>query len=71
MTAHSTDHPAGTPWRKSSYSSPAGNCVEVRATAGGDIEVRDSKNRDAPSLTFTSTNWNAFVSHAKEREFDV
>jgi Domain of unknown function (DUF397) len=53
-------------WRKSSYSSSnGGNCVEVAKTSHV-IAVRDSKNPgDAAALTFTRSNWRAFINHAK------
>jgi len=48
-------------WRKSSYSSANGACVEV-ADLHGAIAVRDSKDPAGPKLTFTPADWRAFVS---------
>ncbi|NUL03143.1 DUF397 domain-containing protein [Streptomyces lunaelactis] len=53
-------------WFKSSYSgSGGGDCVEV-AAAHGTVRVRDSKNREVRSLSFTAAGWEAFVSFATE-----
>ncbi|HEU4425812.1 MAG TPA: DUF397 domain-containing protein [Pilimelia sp.] len=59
-----------TPWRKSTSSGgDGGACVEVRRNDGA-IQVRDSKNRSGPVLTFTLAEWRAFVAGAKAGEFD-
>ena len=34
------------------------------------IAVRDSKNPTGPALIFTAAEWDAFVSGAKDGEFD-
>ena len=58
-------------WRKSTRSGPnCDNCVEVRLN-GETIEVRDSKNPQGGTLSFTSAEWDAFVSGAKDDEFDL
>jgi Domain of unknown function (DUF397) len=36
-------------WRKSSYSSQSGNCVEVARNLSGLVAVRDSKHPDGAS----------------------
>ena len=50
-----------TTWRKSTYSADNnGNCVEV----GGDgpaVMVRDTKDRDSVTLTFSAAAWAAFT----------
>jgi uncharacterized protein DUF397 len=48
-------------WRKSSYSSQDGNCVEVAINQSGAITVRDSKNPDGPKLLVSPAAWRAFV----------
>jgi len=54
-------------WFKSSYSgSGGGNCVEV-ATPPGTVHVRDSKDAQGPTLTFSATGWAAFVSYTKQQ----
>jgi hypothetical protein len=48
-------------WRKSSYSSQDGNCVEVARNLPGVVSVRDSKNPDGPKLLVSPADWRAFV----------
>ncbi len=65
-------------WRKSSYSSANGGaCVEVTVQPGSKegsdhvIIMRDSKNPDGPTLTFTPAEWDAFVAGVQDGEFDL
>ncbi len=63
-------------WRTSSRSGGSGQCVEVATnlvdTAGETVVlVRDSKNPNAGTLAFTPGEWQAFVSSAKDGEFDL
>jgi uncharacterized protein DUF397 len=51
-------------WRKSSYSSANGACVEV-AHLPEAIAVRDSKDPAGRKLIFTRQAWAAFVESAK------
>ncbi|MEE4543331.1 DUF397 domain-containing protein [Streptomyces sp. V4-01] len=52
-------------WRKSSYSGDSGdNCVEVAAHAAS-VHVRDSKDRQGPSLAFDAQEWAHFVTFAR------
>jgi Domain of unknown function (DUF397) len=57
-------------WHKSSRSSGNGNCVEV-AIVDDAVAVRDTKDRSGPVLVFTAAEWSAFVSGAKDGEFDL
>jgi Domain of unknown function (DUF397) len=50
-----------TPWRKSSYSNSGANCVEIARTRGGKVAVRDSKNPGGGALTFSRSEWRAFL----------
>jgi hypothetical protein len=61
-------HSAG-PWRKSSYSTYNGNCVEVAVFASGEVGVRDSKDRLAGrALTFTPADWSRFLNVVRSDE---
>jgi len=52
-------------WRKSSYSTAQGNCIEV-ADNSGHILVRDSKQNDAgPMLGFSADAWRRFAVQVK------
>ncbi|MFE4371233.1 DUF397 domain-containing protein [Streptomyces sp. NPDC056835] len=57
------------PYRTSSHSGQNNNCVEVAPTANGGRSVRDSKDRTRPSLHFTATQWQSFLTGAKDGEF--
>jgi len=56
-------------WTKSTRSNSGGNCVEVRQSQNGNIQVRDSKNPNGPVLAFTSTEWTAFIGDTKQGSF--
>ncbi|MFI7550482.1 DUF397 domain-containing protein [Micromonospora sediminimaris] len=52
-------------WRTATRSSNnGGNCVEVADNLPGRVLVRDSKDRNGGTLTFTPTAWRAFVTTA-------
>jgi len=60
-------------WRKSSWSANNGNCVEAAGLGEGRLAVRDSKNpgSGAPTLNFTSRQWQAFLRKVKDGRFDI
>ena len=59
-------------WRKSTWSSGDGNCVEVAITSDGTVGVRDSKQHGrGPVLSFTSAEWEAFLGGVRDGEFDL
>ena len=48
-------------WRVATYTGSSGDCVEVGDTDHA-ILVRDTKDRDGGTLTFTTTTWQVFTS---------
>jgi hypothetical protein len=64
-------------WRKASYSSSSGNCVEVAPIQGAvdlvmadnAVAVRDSKNPDGPKLIFPPQAWRQFAAELKSGRF--
>lgn len=61
---------SGLSWRKSKRSGALGNCVELAKLPCGDIAVRNSRHPDGPALIYTREEIAAFVSGAKDGEFD-
>jgi hypothetical protein len=58
-------------WRKSSASGgDAGQCVEVAFTEAG-VLVRHSRNPTGPMLTFTQSEWQAFLTGTHNGEFNL
>ncbi len=57
-------------WCKSTRSGANGNCVEV-AQLPNAVAVRDSKHPTGPALVFAPDEWVAFISAAKDGEFDL
>jgi hypothetical protein len=60
----------GVIWRKSRYSNPTGNCVEVAELAEGRIAVRNSRHPDGPALLYTGAGMAAFIQGVKGDESD-
>ncbi|MFI9588924.1 DUF397 domain-containing protein [Nonomuraea sp. NPDC052265] len=52
-------------WRASSRCNN-GDCVEVAYFSHDSIGVRDNKNPNSPVLTFSATEWNAFIGRIRE-----
>ncbi|MFY1636283.1 DUF397 domain-containing protein [Solwaraspora sp. WMMB335] len=58
--------PDGLQWHKSSRSTnTGGNCVEVSGSLPGRVLVRDSKDRDGGTLTFSPTAWTTFLTYTR------
>ena len=55
-------------WRKSSYSSANGQCVEVAFTNEA-VAMRDSKDPDGSALFFAPEEFGAFVRSVTNGEF--
>ncbi|TNH26824.1 DUF397 domain-containing protein [Micromonospora orduensis] len=54
-------------WRKSTKSGGnGGNCVEVADNLPGVVLVRDTKDRDGATLTFSPQSWGSFVAMARD-----
>lgn len=63
---------SGTTWRKSTFCNGATACVEVAPLPDGSVGVRDSKlGDDSPLLSFTPTEWVAFIAGVRAGEFDL
>jgi hypothetical protein len=52
-------------WRKSSYSTDQGNCVEVARNLPRVVAVRDSKDPDGPKLVLSPPDWRNFTASVK------
>ncbi|PSK89404.1 uncharacterized protein DUF397 [Murinocardiopsis flavida] len=52
------------PFRTSSYSSAADNCVEMADGRRG-VAIRDTKNRELGALFFGAGEWRAFIDAAR------
>lgn len=57
-------------FRRSSFCTDGGSCVEVRIGVDG-ISVRDSKDDAATPLHFDAAEWSAFLKGVKNGEFDI
>ena len=57
-------------WRKSGASGSNGDCVEVAFTQTG-VLVRHSRNPTGPVLTFTHSEWRAFLTGTHNGEFNL
>ncbi|GAB3942980.1 DUF397 domain-containing protein [Micromonospora vulcania] len=56
-------------WRKSTRSGTSGgNCVEVADNLTGVVLVRDTKDRDGGTLSFSPASWRGFVAMAKNAD---
>lgn len=56
-------------WRKSSRSGSEGACVEVRRVPSS-VQVRDTKDRTGPVLSFPTDAWQGFIAAVHDGEFE-
>ncbi|WP_216893119.1 DUF397 domain-containing protein [Nocardia alni] len=57
-------------WRKSSYSGPHGNCVELAGLSRDHIAMRNSRDPDGPVLSCTRAEFAALVRDIKDGGLD-
>lgn len=62
--------PSELSWRKSTFSNPSGNCVEVAELASGLVAMRNSRDPLGSVLVYTRPEIDAFLRGAKSGEFD-
>ncbi|SFP51455.1 protein of unknown function [Amycolatopsis arida] len=53
-------------WRTSSHSGENGACVEVALNVEP-VRVRDTKDRDGGTQTYSRPAWHAFLTHLRTR----
>lgn len=56
-------------WRKSTYCTDQGMCVEVANLADRGRAVRDGKDPAGPTLRFAPGGWAAFTAGVRDGEF--
>jgi Domain of unknown function (DUF397) len=56
-------------FKTSSYTC-SDNCVEVAVLVDGQVLVRDSKNRDVATLSFSALSWSTFIAGVHRGDFD-
>ncbi|MGW1558009.1 DUF397 domain-containing protein [Streptomyces sp. NPDC002144] len=66
----SADRLTGVVWRKSRYSNPEGNCVELAVLPDGSVAVRNSRHPEGPALVYPRAEISAFVRGVKDGDFD-
>ena len=58
-------------WRKSTYSTYNGNCVEIGHLDAKIIGIKDAKHHGkGPVLAFTRNEWSAFLGSVKAGGYD-
>ncbi|MGV9413993.1 DUF397 domain-containing protein [Nocardia sp. NPDC003693] len=62
--------PAELSWRKSTFSNPSGNCVELAQLSDGGVAMRNSRDPHGSVLVYTRPEIECFILGAKSGEFD-
>jgi hypothetical protein len=57
-------------WKKSSHSTSGSGCVEVALLPDGTTLMRDTKNPDGGTLSFTRAEMKAWIAGCVDGEFD-
>jgi hypothetical protein len=68
-----TPDSTGAIWQKSSFSggnSGGAGCVEVALLPGGEVAVRDTKDRALPPHHHPARSWSEFLAGVRAGEFD-
>lgn len=52
-------------WRTASYSQGNGSCVEVADLDGGQIAVRDTKDRGGLAIVMPAGTWRSFLARTR------
>jgi hypothetical protein len=60
----------GLQWRKSSYSNPSGNCVELAVVPGVGVAMRNSRDPRGAVLVYAPAEIAAFMRGVKSGQFD-
>lgn len=65
--------PAGVAWRKSSFSGGNGGsgCIEVAVLPGGEVAVRDTKDRSRTPHRHSAPAWREFLAGVRAGEFEA
>jgi hypothetical protein len=58
-------------WRKSSFSTHAGNCVYFSQYGDGVIGLKNPRNTHGYAMLCSPDEWRAFVAGVKAGEFDI
>lgn len=58
-------------FRKSSFSTGTGDCVEVSTDVPGWVGVRDSKLANSPVLVFSADTWRRLLNGLRSGEMDA
>jgi hypothetical protein len=57
-------------WRKSSFSSGNGECIEIAPLSGGRVAIRDTEAPHKEPYVVRGAVWAAFTAGVRNAEFD-